>query len=171
MRLLFLAFAMVASSTPVQANDFASGDIAIGHPYTHPTPGVVPTAITYFTISNSGDRPDRLVGVEVSDFEGATLHRTEITDGIASMLPQSDGVVIPPGKTVAFEPNGLHVMLQGLGGDPIELGESFPATLVFERAGRIDIVIDVDPRGARKEMDHGEDEMTMDGAETRPEVE
>ena len=171
MRLAFLVIALLASSTSVQAHDFASDDIVIGHPYTHPAPGVVPTAITYLTITNSGDRADRLVGVEVSDFEGASLHRTEITDGIARMLPQSGGVEIPPGKTVAFEPSGLHVMLEGLGGDPIEFGESYPATLVFERAGRIDIVVNVDPRGGRTEMEHGDHEMMMDGAETGGDVE
>lgn len=166
MRYITLTVALLASSISVQAHDFADGDIIVDHPYTHPAPGVVPTGIAYMTITNAGDQPDRLVGVEVSDFERASLHRTEVADGIARMLPQSDGVEIPPGETVAFEAGGLHVMLEGLGGDPIELGETFEATLVFERAGRIDIVIAVDPRGAMPRMDHGDHEKMMDGAET-----
>ena len=124
-------------------------------------PGAAPTAIAYFTVANAGSAPDRLISVEAPDFDGASLHRTEIVDGVARMRSQAEGVVIEPGAVVSFKPGGFHVMLEGLGGDPIELGETFDAALIFERAGRVDIVITVEPRRGR-EADMGHSEHSMD---------
>ncbi|PJN92451.1 hypothetical protein CNY89_29595, partial [Amaricoccus sp. HAR-UPW-R2A-40] len=36
---------------------------------------------------------------------------------------------------MTFAPGGAHVMFMGLDGDPFEVGEVIPATLVFEKAG------------------------------------
>lgn len=152
----FVALLATLAASAAGAHEFSGGDLTIDHPYTHPTPGVALTAITYLTISNAGSISDRLLAVDAPDFEDASLHRTEIVDGVARMRSQADGVVVEPGQTVLFEPGGYHIMLEGLGGDPIEPDETFEATLIFERAGRVDIVIAVEPRNTRSmETDHG----------------
>lgn len=164
MRRKLLSLLLTATAAlPLSAHEFSGKDLEIGHPYTHPMPGVAPTAIANLTVTNTGTEPDRLVAVEVTNFEGASLHRTEIADGIARMRSQPDGIVIPPGETIAFEPNGYHVMLEGLGGDPIELDETFPAVLIFERAGSVEIVINVDPRGAGISGGDHSDHSDMEG--------
>ncbi|MEM7710340.1 MAG: copper chaperone PCu(A)C [Pseudomonadota bacterium] len=137
----------VILSGPIAAHEFSGGDLHIGHPYSHPTPGVAPSGIVYLTIRNDGAVADTLIAVEAAGFEGTSLHRTEMEGGIMRMFPQEGGIAVPPGETVTLEPQGLHIMLEGLGGDPMELDERIPVTLIFERAGRIDVVVNVDPRG------------------------
>jgi hypothetical protein len=50
-------------------------------------------------------------------------------------------------------------MFMGLDGDPFEVGERIPATLVFERAGEIEVEFWVEPRDGgmtgHEEHDHG----------------
>lgn len=160
--LAFVAGAL--SVVSAHADEPAGQALRVEHPHTYPTPGVAPSAIAHLTVTNVGAEMDRLLAVEARGFDRASLHRTELVAGVARMRSQSEGVMIPPGETVAFEPGGLHIMLEGLGGDPLELGETIPATLVFEKAGRVEVAIVVEPRGmdgrhappsaAAQEMDH-----------------
>jgi copper(I)-binding protein len=57
------------------------------------------------------------------------------------------GIEIPPGKSVKFAPNGYHVMLFDLKRAPKE-GEAFMGTLVFEKAGKVDVKFVVAPLGS-----------------------
>lgn len=50
-------------------------------------------------------------------------------------VPVSD-VEIPAGRSVIFEPGGLHVMLIGLV-RPLAVGDGLSITLRFEQAGEI----------------------------------
>lgn len=153
----FLAAMLLA--TAAQAHEFHAGDITVGHPYSYPVGPSAPTSLGYLTITNGGTEPDRLIGVEApGPFASVTLHRTELgADGIARML-HDDAVAIAPGETVIFGPQGRHIMFTGLGGDPWQDGEKIPATLIFEHAGRLDVILDVQPRGDGK-VDHGMMEM------------
>ncbi len=57
---------------------------------------------------------------------------------------QIDGVEIAPGESITLQPGQKHVMFMGLNGDPFEAGEEIPATLVFENAGRVEIIFSVE---------------------------
>jgi hypothetical protein len=59
---------------------------------------------------------------------------------------------IPPGDTVVLEPGSYHIMLMGLNTELVE-GQMLPATLIFEKAGPVQIEFMVDPPGAGG-MDH-----------------
>ena len=60
------------------------------------------------------------------------------------MLPV-EALEIAPGETVTLEPRGLHVMFMGLGA-PWKAGDKVPVTLVFETAGAVPIVFNVEAR-------------------------
>jgi copper(I)-binding protein len=140
-----LAFQLLAA--PAVAHDVAAAGLKIGHPYAIETPPGAMSGAGYLTIVNEGAAPDRLVAVR-ADFPQVTLHRTEIgADGVARMRP-AEGIAIAPGETVTFAPGGSHVMFMGLEGDPFEVGEVIPATLVFEKAGEVAVEFWVQPRGA-----------------------
>ncbi|MCK0094601.1 copper chaperone PCu(A)C [Yoonia sp. F2084L] len=95
----------------------------------------------FMQITNTGTTDDRLVGVE-ADFPRVEIHTTEFTDGVAKMM-HIDGIDVPAGETVVLEPGALHVMFMGLQGDPLEEGETVPATLIFEQAGEVEVLFNV----------------------------
>ncbi len=154
---LAAAFALAGAAG---AHEFKLGDLTIGHPYAIETAATAKTGAGYLSISNGGGAPDRLIAIE-APFPRVEIHTTE-TDaaGVARMLPV-EGVEIPPGQTVTLEPGGMHVMFMGLGA-PFVAGETVAATLVFEKAGRVEVEFNVQPRGEGEggmedgDMDHGD---------------
>lgn len=98
------------------------------------------SGVAYFVIENSSE-VDRLIGIETDIAERAMLHLSETVEGVSRMHPMS-AVAIPTGVPVVLGPGGLHVMLVGLT-EQLRVGESFELTLVFERAGRVDVEIDI----------------------------
>ena len=57
------------------------------------------------------------------------------------------GLEIPAGATVTLAPGGFHLMLMGLKAPPTK-DTRVPVTLVFERAGSIDVELAVEAMGA-----------------------
>jgi copper(I)-binding protein len=69
-------------------------------------------------------------------------------DGVMTMRPVDDGLVIAPGKTVKLAPGGYHLMLVGLKWQ-LRQGEKVAITLEFERAGPVGVPVEVEGVGAR----------------------
>jgi copper(I)-binding protein len=63
-------------------------------------------------------------------------------NGVMKMRLLDKGLVIDPGKTVKFAPGGYHLMLQELKG-PFKQGDKVPVTLQFEKAGKVQVTLDV----------------------------
>jgi periplasmic copper chaperone A len=136
--------AMFCFGTTGQAHEFTAGALTIEHPMAYETAASAKTVGGYLTIINNGTENDRLTGVQ-ADFPRVELHTTEEQDGVARMV-HLESIDLPAGGTVAFEPGGYHVMFMGLGGDPFEPGEKIPARLVFEKAGEVEVVFNVEAR-------------------------
>ncbi len=96
----------------------------------------------YFTVTNSGDEPDRLVKVESDIAATIEIHNVIMKDGVMSMVPQHDGVEIPADGELVLEPGSYHIMLIGINESLIE-GEDFTATLFFENAGEIEVTVPI----------------------------
>ena len=141
----------------VVAHDFKIGDLVINHPMAFETPKTAVTGGGYLSITNNGTQTDRLIEVQ-ADFARVMLHTTEMKDDIARMS-HLDGIEILAGETITMAPGGMHVMFMGLDGDPFEIGETIPATLVFEQAGEIEIVFNVEER-TEGEIDHSVHQMS-----------
>ena len=71
-----------------------------------------------------------------------------MNNGVMTMRPLPAGVPVPPGQTVAFAPGGYHLMLMGLKG-PLKEGDRVKATLTFEKAGPVEVTINVEGIGAQ----------------------
>ena len=145
--------ASLAALLPVVAlaHDYSVNDLMVMHPVAKETTATARSSAGYFTITNNGDASDSLIGVE-ADFPRVMMHNTEVQDGVASMR-HMDAVILEPGQTVTFEPGGFHVMFMGLS-EPMTEGEEIPATLIFENAGRLDIVFNVEKIEAKDHSDH-----------------
>jgi len=66
---------------------------------------------------------------------------------VMRMREVEKGLEIPAGGSVTLAPGGFHLMMTGLKG-PLKQGTSVPLTLVFEKAGRIDVELAVEAIGA-----------------------
>ncbi len=99
-----------------------------------------PVAV-YFTLVNNGAGDDRLLGARTAVAGTVTSHQSVVTDGIARMRAIAD-VPIPAGDSVGFAPGGLHLMLMKPARD-LSPGDVFQLTLMFEKAGALDINVPV----------------------------
>jgi copper(I)-binding protein len=63
------------------------------------------------------------------------------------MRPIEKGLTIDPGKTVKLAPGGYHLMMMDLK-SPLKQGDKVPLTLEFEKAGKVQVTLDVQAVGA-----------------------
>jgi copper(I)-binding protein len=135
-----LCLAMLAAPM-AWADDYKVGDLHVRQPWSQELPPNAPTVAVYFILDNQGMNADRLIGVDTPSAGEAQMHAHVDQDGMMKMQ-RVDSVNIAPGATVAFAPMGYHVMLLQLNG-PLRDGQYFPMVLHFEKAGDVNIDVDV----------------------------
>ena len=135
------------TATSVMAAEYKVGSIAISNPWSRATPKGAETGVGYMTIINNGTTPDRLIGGSIDVADTFELHSMVMENGIAKMRELKD-VEIKPGQTIEFKPGGSHVMFVSLK-HPLSQGGHVTGTLVFERAGTVQIEYDVQGLGAQ----------------------
>ena len=83
----------------------------------------------YFSVINGSDSDATVVAVDVTGAGHAMIHRTVMTEGMASMADMEE-LIVPAGKTVSLRPGEMHVMAMDL--DPaLEVGGETEATVIF----------------------------------------
>ena len=140
-----LAFVLIASGS--NALEYRVGTLDIIHPWSRATPRGSTVGAGYMAIRNGGTAQDRLIGGSSDVAAKLEIHETTITDGVAKMRPVSGGLLIKPGETVQLKPGALHVMFVGLK-NPLNPGDHINATLIFEKAGAVNIDFDVVAMGS-----------------------
>lgn len=110
------------------------------------------TGVGYLSIRNTGDAPDRLLSATAaSGASSIELHTNRDVGGMKRM-EKVDGVDIPAGAAVVFQPGGLHLMVFGFTATAAEL----PVTLTFEKAGEVTVPFKIVARSAGQgETGHG----------------
>lgn len=127
----------------VLAHSHKQKGLEIVHPWCFATgdPSVKTNAV-YMLIKNLTKRPDRLI-----DATSTSAQKIEIREPIKA-APGAEtravsGVAIKGGQEVALKRTGPHLLLSGLA-KPLGPYDSFLMTLVFERAGEIEIEVVVE---------------------------
>lgn len=143
MKSFIAATLALALPTFAAAHDYTLGALEIGHPMAYETAATAKTGGGYVTITNSGDSDDALIGAK-ADFPKVQIHESFEEDGVARMR-HVEKLEIPAGETVELAPGSYHVMFMGLA-EPFEVGAEIPVTLVFEKAGDIDVMFHVEER-------------------------
>jgi copper(I)-binding protein len=78
----------------------------------------------------------------------AELHTHIEEDGVTRMHAVERGLAVAANQQVELKPGGLlHVMLIDLN-QKLKAGDHFPLILSFEKAGRRDVTVKVEPLGA-----------------------
>jgi copper(I)-binding protein len=147
-RLLAGLVLTVALWAPAQAHDFRLGPLRIDHPYAMPTPPGARTGAVYLRgVRNTGDVPDRLVGASTPAAKTVEIHRSEVDAQQVMRMREVDGIALPPRGEVRVRHGGEHhLMLIDLT-RTLQVGERFPMTLRFERAGEREVTVWVQQPG------------------------
>jgi copper(I)-binding protein len=148
---LVRVFEIVADKT------YKVGALVIAAPWTRATPGGAQVGGAYLKITNTGTDTDRLIGGSLPTAAAVEVHEMSMTDGVMKMRKLDKGLEIAPGKTVELKPGGYHIMFTGLR-EGLKQGQPVKGTLVFEKAGTVEVEYRVAPIGAQS----GDAPMKMD---------
>ncbi|MGO8100099.1 DUF1775 domain-containing protein [Rhizobium leguminosarum] len=96
----------------------------------------------FFTVKNNGQVDDRLVSVSSPAAGEVQIHEMVTKDNVMRMRQLKDGIAIGAGETVKLEPGNLHLMFQKVK-TPFKQGDTVPVTLTFEKAGKVDLVLQI----------------------------
>lgn len=143
---LLLAAPAFAQDGPVQ-----HGDLNLSAPFTRATLPNAPVGGGFLSIENTGATADRLVSASSPAAAMVQIHEMAMEGDVMKMRQLADGIEIAAGETVTLSPGGLHLMFMGLSQAFVE-GETVPVTLVFERAGPVEL--DLPVMGAAADAAH-----------------
>ena len=104
-----LSFPLIVIFCSTVSVALAGEAISVHAPWVREAPPNVPMA-GYLELSNDSDQSRALVAATADGFANTMIHRTEFSDGQASMV-HVDKVELAPNTRVRFEPGGLHIML------------------------------------------------------------
>jgi hypothetical protein len=122
----------------VQAGEVTrAGNLEIDTPWARASVGTTRPSAAYVTIRNTGDQPDRLIGVRTPATGHTEVHAMVHEGGVMKMRPAGP-LEIPAGGEVQLAPGGLHIMLMQLNA-PLEEGGALPLTLILETAGEVTV--------------------------------
>jgi len=136
----------LAAAASARAQTAPGPTIEIAHPFARATAATAKTGAAYFTIVNTGTSDDRLIAASSPVAEKSEPHSTIDDNGVTRMRPLA-GIEVKAGERVELKPGGMHLMLTGLKA-PLRIGQSFPLTLNFEKAGTVSVMVAVEKAGA-----------------------
>jgi len=145
MKWAFFALALLALQA--LAHNHEKGDIQVRHPWSRATPPGASVAVAYMEIRNTGKQPDRLLSATSAVAQRVEMHVTE-REGEVMKMRQVKAFDIPPRERYALRPGGAHLMLVELK-QPLKKGERFAMQLRFERAGELEVELEVQEQGSR----------------------
>jgi copper(I)-binding protein len=146
--LFMLAAALALPPGAACAHDYRVGALKVEHPWAIATPKGAKVGAGYMKITNEGTQPDRLIALSSPAARRVVVHIMTMENGVARMRPLDKGLEIKPGETVELKPEGTHVMFEGLRAPFLEASR-VQGTLVFEKAGSIDVDYAIEPMGTK----------------------
>lgn len=143
-----------ANATPENAPGITLADAMIRLPAVPGSPGAAD-----FTVAQGSGPARKIAGVYVEGAERAEMHETVTANGISSMRPVKD-VALEAGKTTAFKPGGLHVMLFNLD-DALKAGGTTEITITLDNGDKVSVPARIETIGGGSATD-GHDMSGMD---------
>ena len=128
------------------AHEYTSKGVTVAHPWARATSGGAKVGAAYFEVRVDAGKGDRLIEASTPVAALAEVHEHSMEAGVARMR-RVEVIAVPAGKPLVLGPGGYDVMLMGLK-EPLKEGDIFKLTVVFERAGAIEVDATVEPIGA-----------------------
>ena len=138
-----LALGVALLAPAARACEFFSPTMRILHPWTRASEPGASTAVVCMRFDEVS-RDDRLIQLQTPVAAAAELGGVAL-DGSSRRNNAGTGLdfPIPAGRESALSEGGRFVRLLGLR-HPLEVGRSYPLTLVFEQGGVVDATLTVD---------------------------
>lgn len=136
--------AACAVSGPLKSQEVKT--ISIVTPFVRAMPPAARVGGGYMVIRNSSEMADRLLAARSSGSRSVEIHSSTMDGGISRMRHLMEGVPVPPNADTVLVPGGLHLMFIEPA-SPFTAGQTIPVTLVFERAGAIEVSFEVRTAG------------------------
>lgn len=140
--ILVAALSTLMAGTAI-AHEYTLGDLVIDHPVARATPVNAPVSAGYMTITNNGAEDDTLIAASAPFSARVELHEMAMDGDVMKMRELVGGIVIPAGESVTLMPGGLHVMFMEMG-QQLSEGEAYSGMLTFEKAGTIEVMLNVE---------------------------
>lgn len=153
----FKTILCTAVATLAMATSAFAADVMVKDAYARSASKNAKTGAAFMMIMNHGAENDRLIDVTSDVAKRVELHtHKENGDGVMQMLHVEEGFAIPAGEMHPLKRGGDHVMFMGLN-QPFVQGDMIPVTLVFEKAGQVnvEIPVDLERKPAEGGMSHG----------------
>lgn len=144
---LALALALAVPALSTVAHEYRLGSLEIVEPWARATPPTAQTGGGFLVITNKSNSSDRLVAAKSPAADKVEIHEMKMDGNVMRMRQLDMGLEIPAGASVQLKPGGLHIMFMGLKA-PFAKDAGIPVTLVFEKAGSIDVEMAVAAMGA-----------------------
>jgi copper(I)-binding protein len=141
-----LALAALPIALPALAHGFQKGEISVRHPWTRATPPGASVAVGFLEIRNSAREPDRLLGAATPLAERVELH-VVTREGDIVRMREVKRFDIPARERRVLGPRTSHLMLVNIRRGFVK-GERIPLTLRFERAGELEVQLEVQALGS-----------------------
>ncbi len=152
------AAALAGLVSAADAHGVKVGDLTLQHPWTRATPPA-PRSPAVLVIKNAGSAPDRLLGGSAGFADTVEVHEMKMDGDVMKMAPVEGGLEIPAGGEVALKPGSFHIMFTGLK-HGLTQGEEEKGTLVFEKAGTVEVEWAVEAVGASQPAHAGHTPVT-----------
>lgn len=149
-----VAALVVLGAQPVPAHEYAAKGVSVAHPWARATPKGAPVGAAYLEIKTDAKTADRLIGAKSAVAGRVEIH-THIHEGDVMKMRRVDAIELKAGSAHVLKPSGDHVMLLDLK-QPLKEGDLLKLTLIFEKAGEIEVDATIEPIGAKGPhgMDH-----------------
>jgi copper(I)-binding protein len=160
MRKFLLSSALISLglASPLAAHHagetFELGRLVISHAWMHENAGMAHSTSVYLTIDNQGPDADRLIGAAVDFADEATFQAQTVDAEGALEVRDVKGVRIAPDQVLTLKPGVVWIELESVH-RTFSQGEHFDMTLTFEKAGTVEIEVEIEPLDER-EHEEGE---------------
>ncbi|MGA7984844.1 MAG: copper chaperone PCu(A)C [Burkholderiales bacterium] len=147
-RMLWIALGALLAAAPAWAQK--KGELEIDRAWTRATPPGASVGGGYATVRNAGGAADKLIGASSPAADHVELHVMSMDKGVMRMR-QVASFTVPAHGQLTLKPGGNHLMFLGLK-RPLKPGEKVPVKLRFEKAGEVQVQLEVGSMGQSAPM-------------------
>lgn len=120
------------------------GKLVISHAWMHENAEMAHSTSVYLTIDNQGDAPDRLIRAEVAFADHVVFQAQTVSSEGVLEVKDIAAVQVNPSQVLSLQPGVAWIELESVH-QTFEHGDHFDLALTFEKAGTVEIEVEIEP--------------------------